>query len=58
VIPNEVYPVDVEIWPTNVVIETGSRLVLEVGSGDIAGTGFWGHDDPIDRYGCDIEITF
>lgn len=50
VIPREVYPVDVEIWPTNVVVEAGSRLVLEISSGDTAGTGFWGHDDPIDRY--------
>ncbi|KAJ5116796.1 hypothetical protein N7456_001144 [Penicillium angulare] len=49
VIPNEVYPVDIEIWPTNVVVETGGRLVLEVSSGDTAGTGIWGHDDPIDR---------
>jgi predicted acyl esterase len=49
VVPNEVYPVDVEIWPTNVVIESGDRLMLEVSSGDTAGTGFWGHDDPIDR---------
>ena len=53
VIPNEVYAVDVEIWPTNVVVESGGRLVLEVSSKDTAGTGFWGHDDPIDRYGSD-----
>jgi hypothetical protein len=43
----------VEIWPTNVVVESGGRLVLEVSSGDTAGTGFWGHNDPIDRYGSD-----
>ncbi|KAE8140004.1 Alpha/Beta hydrolase protein [Aspergillus pseudotamarii] len=49
VIPGEVYPVDVELWPTNVVVEAGGRLVLEVSSGDTAGTGIWGHDDPIDR---------
>lgn len=49
VVPNEVYPVDVELWPTSVVIEAGGRLVLEVSSGDTAGTGLWGHDDPIDR---------
>lgn len=49
VIPNEVYSVDVELWPTNVVVESGGRLVLEVSSGDTAGTGIWGHDDPIDR---------
>ena len=40
---------DVELWPTSVVVEAGGRLVLEVSSGDTAGTGFWGHDDPIDR---------
>ena len=50
VVANEVYPVDVEIWPTNVIVEFGGRLVLEVSSGDTSGTGFWGHDDPIDRY--------
>ncbi|PIG81604.1 X-Pro dipeptidyl-peptidase (S15 family) protein [Aspergillus arachidicola] len=49
VIPGEVYPVDIELWPTNVVVEAGNRLVLEVSSGDTAGTGIWGHDDPIDR---------
>ncbi|CAI7613340.1 unnamed protein product [Penicillium pancosmium] len=49
VVPNEVYAVDVELWPTNVVVECGGRLVLEVSSGDTAGSGFWGHDDPIDR---------
>lgn len=52
-VPNEVYAVDVELWPTNVVVECGGRLVLEVSSGDTAGSGFWGHDDPIDRYEFD-----
>jgi predicted acyl esterase len=50
VVPNDVYPVEVELWPTNVVVESGDRLVLEVSSGDTSGTGFWGHNDPIDRY--------
>lgn len=50
VVPNDVYPVDVELWPTNVVVELGGRLVLEVSSGDSSGTGVWGHNDPIDRY--------
>ncbi|KAJ5588335.1 hypothetical protein N7537_011013 [Penicillium hordei] len=49
VVPNDVYLVEVELWPTNVVVESGGRLVLEVSSGDTSGTGFWGHDDPIDR---------
>ncbi|OQE16946.1 hypothetical protein PENSTE_c022G08033 [Penicillium steckii] len=49
VVPNDIYPVDVELWPTNVVVGSGGKLVLEVSSGDTSGTGFWGHNDPIDR---------
>jgi hypothetical protein len=37
VMMNEIYPVDVELWPTNAVVGTGGRLVLEVSSGDTAG---------------------
>ena len=37
VLPGEVYPVDVEIWPTNVVMEKGDRLIFEVASGDTQG---------------------
>ena len=44
VIPGEVYPVDVEIWATNVFAEEGDRLVLEVASGDTQGSGLFGHD--------------
>jgi hypothetical protein len=50
VVSSDVYPVEVELWPTNVVVESGGRLALEVSSGDTSGTGFWGHDDPFDRY--------
>ncbi|KAK5059612.1 hypothetical protein LTR69_006201 [Exophiala sideris] len=46
VLPGEVYPVDVEVWATNVVVATGDRLVLEVGSGDTQGIGLFGHDTP------------
>ena len=49
VIPGEVYTVDVEVWPTNVVVERGGRLLLEVSSGDTQGTGIFKHDDPTDR---------
>ncbi|KAH8880883.1 alpha/beta-hydrolase [Thozetella sp. PMI_491] len=49
VIPNDVYGVDVELWPTNVVVGEGERLVLDVGSGDTDGTGIFKHDDPTDR---------
>ncbi|KAG4432916.1 hypothetical protein IFR05_011609 [Cadophora sp. M221] len=45
----EIYPIDVELWPTNVVVEKGSRLVLELSSGDTQGTGIFGHCHPKDR---------
>ncbi|KAK5043598.1 hypothetical protein LTR84_011405 [Exophiala bonariae] len=44
VLPGEVYPVDVEVWATNVVVATGDRLVFEVASGDTQGIGLSGHD--------------
>lgn len=49
VIPGEVYGVDVEIWPTQVIVEKGGKLVLEVSSGDTQGSGIFQHDDPTDR---------
>ncbi|KAM5345118.1 hypothetical protein ACJ41O_010980 [Fusarium nematophilum] len=49
VIQGEVYAVDVEVWPTNVVVEKGAKLVFEVASGDTHGSGIFLHDDPVDR---------
>ncbi|KAJ5320584.1 hypothetical protein PENANT_c033G01930 [Penicillium antarcticum] len=49
VIPGEVYPVDVEVWPTNVVVEKGGKIVLEIGSGDTQGSGIFQHNSPEDR---------
>ncbi|KAI0412952.1 acyl esterase [Xylaria grammica] len=49
VIIGEIYEVDVEVWPTCVVVEPGARLVLEVSSGDTQGSGIFRHDDPVDR---------
>ncbi|EMC98602.1 hypothetical protein BAUCODRAFT_84254 [Baudoinia panamericana UAMH 10762] len=49
VIPGEVYAVDVEIWPTNVVVEEGGKLILEVASGDTQGCGVFVHDSAADR---------
>ncbi|KAL4861439.1 hypothetical protein BDV12DRAFT_204013 [Aspergillus spectabilis] len=49
VIPGEVYPVDVELWPTSVVVEQGERLIFEIASGDTADVGIFRHDDPLDR---------
>jgi predicted acyl esterase len=47
--PATVYELDVEVWPTNVVIEKGGRLVLEVSSGDTQGAGIFEHNHPQDR---------
>ncbi|KAL1608344.1 hypothetical protein SLS60_003285 [Paraconiothyrium brasiliense] len=49
VIPGDVYPVDVEIWPTNVVVEKGGKIVFEVSSGDTQGSGIFLHNHPEDR---------
>ena len=49
VVSGEVYSVDVEIWPTNVVLEPGAKLVLEVASGDTQGCDRFQHTHPVDR---------
>lgn len=49
VVPGEVYAVDVEIWPTNVVVEKGSKILFEVASGDTQGAGIFQHKHPQDR---------
>ncbi len=49
VTPGEVYAVDVEVWPTNVVVSPGHRLVLEVSSGDTQGAGLFEHNSETDR---------
>lgn len=48
-VPNDVYEADVEVCPTNVVLQKGERLALDVGSCDLVGSGFFQHNDPIDR---------
>jgi predicted acyl esterase len=49
VIPGDVYAVDIEVWPTNVIVEKGGKLVFEIGSGDTQGSGIFQHNDPKDR---------
>ncbi|KEZ43318.1 hypothetical protein SAPIO_CDS4764 [Scedosporium apiospermum] len=49
VIQGEVYAVDIEVWPTNVIVEKGGKLIFEVASGDTQGSGIFLHDDPNDR---------
>lgn len=47
--PDTAYDLDVEVWPTNVVVEKGGKLVLEVASGDTQGSGIFQHCSPVDR---------
>ncbi len=47
--PGQVYEVDVEIWPTNVVVQKGGKLVFEISSGDTQGAGLFEHNSPADR---------
>lgn len=49
VLPDTVYGADVEIWPTNVVVEKGGKIVLEVASGDTQGSGIFQHASERDR---------
>lgn len=43
------YPVDVEIWPTNVVVGVGHKLRLQIASHDTQGSGLFEHNHPEDR---------
>jgi hypothetical protein len=45
----ELYQVDVEIWPTNVILEPGQSLVVEVAGHDTQGVGNFSHEHPEDR---------
>ncbi|RDW75213.1 hypothetical protein BP6252_06355 [Coleophoma cylindrospora] len=49
VIADEIYAVNVEIWPSNVIIEKGGKLVFEVASGDTQGSGLFLHKSESDR---------
>lgn len=46
---DEIYEVDIDVWPTSVVISPGHRLLFEVSSGDTDGSGLFLHQDPVDR---------
>jgi hypothetical protein len=45
----EKYQVAVELWPTNVTVAKGGKLVLEVGPKDQQGCGIFTHNHPEDR---------
>lgn len=45
-----IYDVDVEVWPTNVVVAKGGKIVFEIASGDTQGSGIFQHNSSEDRY--------
>lgn len=45
----EKYSTDIEIWPTNVVVQKGETLQFEVAGHDTQGTGHFQHSHPEDR---------
>lgn len=47
-VPGEPVALDVEIWPTSIVLPVGSRLVLEIGGKEL-GHSHWTRDDAVDR---------
>ena len=58
VMPGEIYEVEVEIWPTSIVVPAGYRLALTIAGKDferpeaqglMKGSGIFLHDDPADR---------
>ena len=49
VIVGQVYTLDIEVWPTNVVLLPGERLTLEISSCDSEGVHLFEHNHPKDR---------
>ncbi|KAJ1323509.1 hypothetical protein MN608_10753 [Microdochium nivale] len=49
VVQGDVYGVDVEVWPTQVIVDKGGKIVFEVASGDTQGSGIFTHEDKNDR---------
>ncbi|MEO7402190.1 MAG: CocE/NonD family hydrolase C-terminal non-catalytic domain-containing protein, partial [Burkholderiales bacterium] len=50
--PGEIYPLDIEIWPTSIVVPAGYRLMLTITGRDLEVPGIPGrllHNDPADR---------
>ncbi|KAI8625328.1 X-Pro dipeptidyl-peptidase C-terminal non-catalytic domain-containing protein [Xylariaceae sp. FL1651] len=47
--PGEIYGVDVEMWPSNIVVDEGNKIVFEVASGDTQGSGIFQHNSETDR---------
>jgi hypothetical protein len=49
VVEDDKYTVDVEMWPTNTVLDSGESLILEIAGHDTQGVGLFSHQHPEDR---------
>jgi hypothetical protein len=49
--PREIYKVEVEIWPMNVIVSPRGRLVFKIAGADTQGCGIFKHKHPEDRRG-------
>jgi predicted acyl esterase len=45
----QIYTVDIELWPTNVVISPGHRIVVEIAAHYTQDCGMLPHNDPHDQ---------
>ncbi|GHJ83654.1 hypothetical protein NliqN6_0056 [Naganishia liquefaciens] len=52
--PEQKYDLLVEIWPTQVVVSPGGKIVLEVATGDSQGCGIFLHNEETDRNEADL----
>ena len=50
----EIYDLQCEFWPTELVVSEGERLLLEVTAKDQKGSELFGCNDPVDRY---LDLT-
>ncbi|OOM06778.1 CocE/NonD family hydrolase [Clostridium saccharobutylicum] len=55
-IPDEVYPLDIEIWDSAMVIEKGHTIVLEIGSQDQSGCSLMMHTSEERNWNSDVTI--
>lgn len=46
----EQYALDIEVWPTSIVLQRGHRLVLEIATSDTWHDSDFLHDDPVTRH--------
>jgi hypothetical protein len=62
-VPREEYPLDIEIWPSNIVVPVGYKLVLDIRGHDsqYPGTKRIHHTDAIDRpievFSCSCKVV-